>query len=69
MCTLRRGNDLLIELPRTLIAAFDSLFDLQERMLNMSWVLLISEVRREVLLRQVAPEPGEVPRQKRHDDE
>ena len=69
MRTLRRCDDLRIELPRALIAAFYSLFDLQERMLNMSWVLLVSEVRREVLLRQVAPEPGEVPRQKRYDDE
>src|SRR5712691_7599504 len=65
-----RSDDYLrVEFLDPGVAFLDSGFDLRERVLNVARVLFVGEVLRDVLIRKVAAKPGQVPGEKRNDDE
>src|SRR5437868_1075046 len=67
--TLRSGDNLRIELLCNWIASFNSFFYLQERVLHVTRAIFIQEILRDVVVRQATAEPGQVPGEKRNNDE
>src|SRR5437879_10701435 len=67
--TLSQSDDLRIELLYRRITSLDSFFDSRQGVLDVSRILLVSEISSDVFVGKFSAKPSAVPSEKGHDDE